>query len=726
MNFIFDNINLVAVSDVELKAAKLFAEEIELRTGKKVCITDTVGECSFIFAIENESDAEDFRIEHNGTKIKIIAHRLRGLIYGYGFFIRKAEVKDGKFVLNKNISCEKKPSMKIRGHQLSYTDMNNTYEAWDKNKYERYIRDLMFFGTNTIEASTTKNEERTKLMKYTFKEALDMKAEICKELDLDFSVWHPLDEKISEEENLKDMHSHYDGAEKLDVVFPPGGDPGEMLAEDFIERCKNMKNEIKKTFPDVQMWPSAQAPHKYPDWGERFTRKMAELPDEIDGIIYGPNHAMPLDEMRRVIDKKYQFRFYPDIAHNVRCEVPVHFKDDDWHYALASTLSREAVNPRPSEYRLLHRITRQYVLGSVTYSEGVNDDVNKFVWSDLDFDFNCNTRETLCDYARAFFPGCDSTKLADTLLGFELNWVGDPAENPNIDYIYNLYRGFAKENPELMSNWRFVMHLFRAQCDKIVRDRRIFETELIENAKTAVYLGDTDGAKEILSTEFSDEYKSMRSELFTLAERLHELIGMQLDVEHFHGMNPERGCTLDTIDNPITDRMYLLNKLNAGENLQEHFDRNKVEHDEYYFSFAEHGFDVCGKQEGEFYMNFRGDSNSESKLPMCMTKVYDHFNFKTKVAGLTGGDYKLRITYKSRPNDKIEHHRILLNSKVLYDGKQFGGVRDEEFEKKYLADGYQSIVYDVDNSYFINGCADFEILEPLDGFQISEFWFKKA
>ena len=50
---------------------------------------------------------------------------------------------------------------------------------------------------------------------------------------------------------------------------------------------------------------------------------------------------------------------------------------------------------------------------------------------------------------------------------------------------------------------------------------------------------------------------------------------------------------------------------------------------------------------------------------------------------------------------------------------------DEEYEKKYLAGGYQSIVYDIPKEYLQNGCADLEITEPLDGFMISEFRFTK-
>ena len=362
----------------------------------------------------------------------------------------------------------------------------------------------------------------------------------------------------------------------------------------------------------------------------------------------------------------------------------------------------------------------------MSYSEGVNDDVNKFVFGALDFDPDSELREILRDYARSFFPETDTEKMVDVIFGLEQNWNGDPAENSSVDNVFNTLMQMKTE--KLEENWRFVILLFRASCDKIVRDRRIFELDLIDDAKTQIRKGKLEKAKEILSTDFSAEYKELRGSLFPLAESLFKLIGMQLDVEHFGGMGVERGCTLDTIDMPVTDRQYLLNKLEQHpdrEYMTDIIDRNKVAKDEYYFSFAEQGFEVAGKQKGEFYMNFRGDDNTDAALPMCMTKVYDHFNFDCKVAGLTGGDYELRVTYKSRPNDKIIHHKVTVNGNVVHDGAQFGGRRDEEYEKKYLAGGYQSIVYDIPKEYLQNGCADLEITEPLDGFMISEFRFTK-
>lgn len=728
MKYDFSDFKIVADSPVEVKAAEFFAEEIEIRAGFAPEIVDEAPDNNFVaLRIEDESDSEEYTVQHDDGKIIITAHRLRSLIYGFAEFIKSAVYDGNRIYLVKNISISRMPSMAIRGHQLSYTDMNNTVDMWGKAEYERYIRDLMLFGTNMVEADSGVREEKSTLMRFTQKEMLVAMSEICVEYDIDLSVWHELWSKDSDEETMAKMHKLYDDLPKLDVLFPPGGDPGDMQGEAFVQRCVKMKREMQKVFPNIQMWPSAQAPHEYPDWGERFVKEMATLPEEIDGVIYGPNHAMPLDELRRKIDKRYPIRLYPDIGHNVRCETPVHFDRDDWHYALAATLSREAVNPRPSEYRLYHRMTRQYAVGSVTYSEGVNDDLNKCVWGAMDLDFNYDLRESIRDYCRTFFIGAPTDAIAELLISLEQSWSCDPAENGNIQSVFDGFTTIADSNPDLMNNWRFVLHLFRAYCDKLVRDRRIFELGLIREAEVLIRKGDVDGAIKVLATEFTDEYKHNRQKINEFAEILFNQIGIQLDVEHYHGMSWERGCTLMTIDNPVTDRRYLLEKLQKNpENALLYIDRNKVAHDEYYFSFAEHGFDVCGKQRGEFYMNFRGDQNFEAKMPVCMTKVFDHFNFDTTVSGLTSGDYKLRITYKTNPNDEIIHHKVTINGNVIHDGGQYGGVRDEEFEKLYLADGYWSVVYDIPEEYIVNGSATLEITEPIDGFMLSEFWFTKA
>lgn len=728
MKYVFDRINLSADGAAAEKAAKILRDELFRRTGMFPKLTDSGDTECIEFRITDPGESEEYAVTQNGTHIIIEAHRFRGLMYGAGLFLRKCEISGNSAILLRNIFGTYKPVMKTRGHGICYTNMSNSYEAWDKNQLRQYITELMFFGINTVEASFSRKDKRTDLMKYSYEESLLNTSEICAEYDLDLTVWYALTKKITAEETVENMLSLFGSSPKITSLFLPGGDPGDMQAEDFAEMCREIKAGLKDRYPGLEIWPSAQAPHEYPDWGERFKKVMSENPDEFDGIIWGPNHAMPLSEMRRSINFRYSIHMYPDIGHNVRCETPVRFYDDDWHYAYASTLSREAVNPRPNDYRRYHAVTRHYLDGNTSYSEGVNDDINKAVWTSLDVDPDCSIREVLKDYSRLFFPGSDPDITADIIFGLEQNWSCDPAESSSVEYTYSLIRAMGDADLSLSENWRYLLLLFRGQCDKIVRDRRLFELDLIAEAKQEVFLGNMQKAKEILGTEFPAEYTEMREELFPMAEKLFSLIGLQLDVEHFGGLNWERGCVLDTIDMPVTDRTYLLKKITEHPDRQYMLDilnRNSVEPDEYYFSFAEHGFAVCGRQNGEFYIDFRGDMNKDASMPMCMLKNYDHFSFRTEISGLTGGDYILRITYKESCADGKGLLKITADGNTVYYGPRPGGTRDAEYEEKYLAPGYVSVVYDIDKAWIQNGCTVLEITEPEDGFVMNEFRLTK-
>ncbi len=182
-------------------------------------------------------------------------------------------------------------------------------------------------------------------MKYAPEDMLVSASALADELDMDISVWYPNNEEdiATAVERRKKV---FDKTPRIDAVFPPGGDPGEFPADEFLDRCRAISKALKQTHPRAQMWPSAQKPRSIPDWGEDFLTYMNSLPDDIDGIITGPNRAFTLHELRRRLPAKYPIRLYPDITHNVRCEYPVHYNHDDWHYALASTMGRESINPR--------------------------------------------------------------------------------------------------------------------------------------------------------------------------------------------------------------------------------------------------------------------------------------------------------------------------------------------------------------------------------------------
>lgn len=717
------------------KAADILKEELEKRTDKKLSFT---ANGDVIFRENSSFSKDEYDINTKNGKITLTASSIRGFIYAIGMFLRKTVYKDGEVFLTEDISGKYTPSMEIRGHQMGYRDKANSYEAWSAGDYYNYIKEMMYFGCNVFEHVFDKIEGKSNsLMK---KNPIDFIIESTgkvRELDIDVSVWYPNEEKAFSE-RLDDRIKFFEKIPRANYYFPPGSDPGEYPADQFITETIEIAKEIKKIHPGIKVYPSAQAPHDGKSWGDAFINEMEKLPEEIDGIITGPNCAMPLHELRERLPLRYPIRLYPDITHNVRCEYPVHFDRDDWHYALAATLSREAINPRPTEYRTIHRMTRQYINGSVSYSEGINDDVNKFVWSDMDFFPDVELTDTLSDYARLFFYGADTEKAVNGILGLEKNWEGDPAENPHIENTLGFFEDMEKENPGLLENARFLMLLFRAKCDMLVKIRRKTELRLIKDAKCELRKFSTENAEKILRTPFSESYINLRNEISEIGKKLFEKVSLQLDTEHYFAESWERGATLDTIDNPVTDRAWLLGRLEyAGtlsgkereEFIRDLLARNKIDKDEYFFSFAENSFTELGvPQEKGFYMDFQGDRPhvNNGTIPMSMLKVFDHYSFRMKTGGLTSDKgYNLILNIKPRYNDKVTDFQIKINGNTLYRGKQYGGERDTEWETKLSAPGFECRVYPIPDEYIRNGCVELEISEPIVGVMISEVFIKK-
>lgn len=739
MTLDYTRLSVSAHTPAERQAATLFCDEIEIRTGSRPEISACSEAQCICFCQSDDAQSKDaFSIRIHDRICVLTASGIRGFIYAYSMFLRKTEYHNNTITLVEPIDGDYRPDKAIRGHQLGYRTCSNTYDAWTPQQYRRYYLDMMAFGANTVEHIPARaGGEGNALMRM---DADDLCVQVCAiadSFDLDVSLWFPNDD-LSVEESTALRKAVFEKCPRLNVVFVPGGDPGHYPADVFMARVKSISDALRKAKPDADIWPSAQAPHSVPDWGEVFISQMQQRPAQIDGVITGPNRAFPLDVLRRRLPIDYPIRLYPDITHNVRCEYPVHALQDDWHYALASTLSRESINPRPQEYRLIHRLTRRYVVGSVSYSEGVNDDVNKMVWSDMDYDSERTLRETLLDYARCFIWQAPAERIADGILSLEQNWIGDPAENPQIEATFALFDALSRDYPALSDNWRFCQLLFRAACDLYVRKRRLYDLSLLREARRAMYRMQLDQAELILKNAYPPEIMQLRQLIDTLAGRLFEQIGMQLDVKRYGANQWERGATLETIDLPVTDKEFYLNRLAYARSISEKrvdsfvqglLERNSNTDDRYYFSFAEHGLDAVGeRQTPDFYIDFQGDrpNVNNGMIPMCQLKVYDHFSFRCKLGGFMSGDYKLRVSYSSRRTDSVTAHRVSLDGHEIYCGTQYGGEKDPQFDRDYLAPGTETATYLLPSAFFQNGCAELVIEEPTVGVMLSEFWIFPA
>ncbi len=657
----------------------------------------------------NFSDKDCYRIAHDGNTVTITAQGRRGHIFGLGRLLRKLDVSEGTARLVTNISGDYAPRMPIRGHQLGFRANNNTYDAWTPAQFRRYELELMYFGTNIAEHVPDEGGNTGPLMPMAPNEMLTQVSAISEELDMDLGLWYPINHRQPEDEAEAERRNVFSRLPRLDYIFIPGSDPGDLAPDELFKRGELYTRLLKQYHPAAKMWISAQMPHNSPLWPIQFAEQVHRQPEWLEGVIMGPNHAFSTEGLRRMTPERYAMRLYPDITHNVRCEYPVHYNLDDWHFSLTSTLSRESVNPRPQEFQMLHRRTRGFLSGSVSYSEGVNDDVNKMLWTDMDwFGDGITLTESLEDYARLFLWGADPSLAAKGILMLEHNWQGDPAENPGIDYCLALWEKLRMDCPALGENWRFNLLLFRAKCDAYVRQKRMFELAAIARQDwEAVY---------------------PPHDLFPLAETLFKQIGIQLDVEHFGGLRWERGCVLDTIDRPITDLPWLRLQKERGL-LAQSLRRNDVAPDEFYFSFALHSRETLNAEQfGEFYLDFQGDRPSnDGSLPTCLHRVFDHFGLRCRLGGFTPGqDYVLRVTWFKEGNPNAKNFSITANEHDIYRGAPYGGTPDPEFDEAMLAPNYYTRSYRLPASVFENGCLSLEMHEPISGIMLSEFWIIKS
>ena len=281
--------------------------------------------------------------------------------------------------------------------------------------------------------------------------------------------------------------------------------------------------------------------------------------------------------MKKLINPSVQIRLYPDITHSFSCQYPV----PDWDIAFAMTLGRECINPRPEDEKYIHNLYAPLAQGSISYSEGTNDDVNKMVWSDQDWNPSTPVLETLRDYAR-YFIGPDYTEgVAQGLMSLEQNFRGPLLSNDQVQRTFQQWLDMEKNAPvSVLSNPRFQSGLIRAYFDAYIQRILIYETHLERQARnileTAKISGSNSAITNARNTLALANEKPVSPELkqrcYALADSLFRSFGAQLTVEKHHAMSG-RGNFIDNIDIPLNDALWILDQLNLIEKLPDENDR---------------------------------------------------------------------------------------------------------------------------------------------------------
>lgn len=588
------------------KVVNVLLEEVERRTGIKWKKVDEwiTGDIPLIF-LACEKDIGDLsprlkaripKIESEGyciitektplPVILIVGKDNKGLLYGVGKFLRKLNWGKDLLKLDGELSICSAPRYSLRGHQLGYRPKTNAYDAWSPEQFDQYIRELALFGANSIEIlpPRTDDEPTSPHMKVQPLEMMVRLSEIIDSYGMDVWVWYPnvgkdyTDSKCLEEEK-REREEIFRLLPKIDAVFIPGGDPGDLPPDLLFSWAEEVSKILAKYHPEAKIWLSPQSAHE--GWIEGFLAEVDKRPEWLGGIVFGPWVQLPLPELRERIPQEYPIRHYPDITHSLQCQYPVW----NWDLAFAITLGRECINPRPKAMKHIHNLLAPYTIGSITYSEGINDDVNKFIWSDQDWDPSTDVGETLRDYARLFISPQFADEIAQGFLALEENWEEPLLINQTVDITLMQWQEMERRAPkEVLNNYRFQMGLLRAYYDAYIKRRLIYETELERRARDSLRLapqiGSTNAleeAEEILrkaKTEpVSADYKKRCEKL---ADELFKNIGAQLSVIKHKAIGWSRGAFMDDIDMPLNNSRWFSYQFQRIKKLMDENERLKA------------------------------------------------------------------------------------------------------------------------------------------------------
>jgi len=678
------------LSALEKKALTVLVEEVEKRSQIRWPVSNTRPPAGTpVVLIERGSGpAEGFRIRTEGLTVTVSGNDPRGVLYGVGKLLRGLRIARQSILLPDGYRISTAPKCPLRGHQLGYRPKTNAYDAWSVPIWDQYMRDLAVFGTNAIELIPPRSDDADESPHFPLPK-MQMNAEMSRLADsygMDVWVWYPaMDKDYSDPKTvefaLSEWAEFFKRMPRLDAVFVPGGDPGHTQPKYMFALLEKQTQNLRRYHPKAQMWMSPQGFNQ--EWMEEFYGLMKQEPAWLTGVVFGPQIRVSYRELRERVPRKYPLRFYPDITHSIHSQFPV----PDWDTAYALTEGREGPNPRPTTQTQIFRLNQDYGIGFLTYSEGCNDDVNKFIWSALGWDPAANVVDVLREFGRYFIGDRYAEAVAQGIMALERNWQGPLVTNGNVYTTLAQFQELERTvTPQVLLNWRFQQLLYRAHYDAYNRSRLIYEAALedaalarLAGARQLGSLAAMGEAETILERAVTQPVSQQwRARVFELAEALYQSIRAQLSVPRYKAIAVDRGANLDSIDVPLNDRPWLLYRFGEIRKLASEAERLRA---------IDEIVNWTNPGPGGFYDDL-GNLTRQPHLVRGLGAEKDPDFRQSSVVGIAEGRFSLipwRYSWKNHAESLFDaplemHYRDLDPSaqyklRVVYAGERALGIR---------------------------------------------------
>ena len=578
-------------------AARVLAEETEKRTGAifytgtaprnldapqiVLCIQgqadESLAERVAAMPVPDKAEGYAIAIEPNNGHPQVIlaGHDGPGVLYAVGRLLLAMDLREGSATLPADFQATGAPRYPHRGHQIGYRNLSHCYDAWTPEVFEQYMRELGIFGANAFETTRWGTDGPDgPHAKLSGKDMAVEWSRICRDYGFDFWIFtsamggegHPAEE---EQEAIARNLEMLREVPHVDHIYLTGGDgqSSHRRPDLMFEALAQFAPEARKIHPNLGIWTSNQgADEEQNNWFFDYLQR--EEPEWLTGIIHGAWNRILASEQRERTPARYPIRRYPDIGHCVRAQYTV----PEWDRAYARTLGREPFAPRPKGQANIHNLYDEYCDGFVTYSDGIGDDLNKFVWTALGWDPDRPLEDIVLDYSRFFFGPDIAEEVRAGLFQFEENFDEPLHSCKGVEENYKRWKALeAKADEKLLANWRFQSCVMRATYDyyQQQRLRKAMDTE--ERALAALRKAPSLGVQEAIAdarailaeSDQDDEAVALRARLEELGAALFESIGAQLDVARYEARSEERGAILDFLDIPLNNREWLEDEFDA-------------------------------------------------------------------------------------------------------------------------------------------------------------------
>ena len=485
--------------------------DVEVRTGGEA-------DLRIELAIDKGIPPEGYRIAQttNGA-VRILASDARGLVYGAGRFLHTSRFDQAGFTPS-SWRGTSSPDCEVRGLYFA-THFNNFYEAAPFQDVQDYIEELALWGINTLEVTFPRwhytgfddpgAQRSLKRLRRTLRaaKAVGMKVKLGvaandafktapKEL-LSVPVPDPLGRHGNFGVNLcpsnpkalevllKDWRQLLDQFTDigLDYVgfcpYDEGGCGCEQCApwgaRGYPLLCQELVGIARAKHPQVKAiistWTFDTPPIGEWEGLSRFLRRDKSWADYIQAEAHEDFPRFPLDVG---VPGQRPLLNFPEISM---------WGQNPW--------GGYGANPLPGRLQRLWNQTQHKLAGGLPYSEGIYEDINKVICSQLYWDGRRSTLDTVRDYIAFEFSPEVVDPVTQAIEILETNHLRDGI-SPSAEQAFALLeKAQARLTPQARKAWRWRILYLRALIDReMFRTKGELKGETLKQAfreLTAIY-----------------------------------------------------------------------------------------------------------------------------------------------------------------------------------------------------------------------------------------------